>query len=121
MPVIEIDPALYKRVEQIAQWKHQQTDVLARQAIEDYLDRLEWTKLQAELQAFEAQREQLLTTYRDQYVAIHEGRVIDHDTDLRALHSRVYRAVEDVPVLIKLVSDMPEREFRIGSPRLERP
>jgi len=53
-------------------------------------------------------------------VAVHDGRVIDHDSALRALHLRVYALLGHTPVLLKKVTDKPEREAVFRSPRFER-
>jgi ferric iron reductase protein FhuF len=82
-------------------------------------DRLEWEKLQSEMDAFQAQLPVLLARYGDQYVAMHEGQVIDHDTDLRTLHSRVYARMGSVPVLLQKVTEAPTPDILVRGPRLE--
>jgi hypothetical protein len=77
-------------------------------------------KIEAESSAFEAMKPQLLGKYAGQYVAIHNGKLIDHDPDLRTLHLRVYKKHGRTPVLLKQVLAGPERELTIRSPRLER-
>jgi hypothetical protein len=67
-----------------------------------------------------AQYEQLRAVYLGQYVAIHQGEVIDHDADLRTLHLRVFERLGHTPVLLKQVTNRPERELVFRSPRLER-
>jgi hypothetical protein len=77
-------------------------------------------KIQSETKAFLAQYETLQAKYLGQYVAMHEGKVIDHDVDLRTLHLRVYERVGYTPVLLKQVTVEPERELVFRSPRLDR-
>lgn len=77
-------------------------------------------KIQSETEAFVTQYEILLAKYLGQYVAMHEGKVIDHDVDLRTLHLRVYERVGYTPVLLKQVTAELERALVLRSPRLDR-
>jgi hypothetical protein len=77
-------------------------------------------KIGAETGAFNEQHENLLLEYTGQYVAMHQGKVVDHDPDLRTLHLRVFERFGHITVLLKQVSERPEREFVFRSPRLER-
>lgn len=100
MTVIDLSPRLYEQIRWIARWQQVTTDELTTRALSSYLDRLEWETLQAEMDAFQAQPPDLLANYPEQYVAVHEGRVVGHDTDLSALHSRVYASMGGVSVLL---------------------
>jgi len=77
-------------------------------------------KIQAESRAFDALKADLLAKYPGEYVAVHNGEVIDHNPELRTLHLRVYEKYGRTPVLLKQVLAGPERELVIRSPRLER-
>ena len=59
---------------------------------------------EAEKKAFWALRGQLLDQYEGQYVAIHQGRVVDHDTDKLKLGLRIYRRFGYQPIYVQLVS-----------------
>ena len=72
-------------------------------------------KIRAETKAFEQQREMLLTNYLGQYVAVHDGQVIDHDPDLLTLHLRVVERLGDIAVLLKKVTTKPERDLVVRS------
>jgi hypothetical protein len=89
-------------------------------ALRAYLDQFEQTKINAEYQAFEQQKAALLDRYRGEYVAMHQGQIIDHGPNLRELHLRVFARLGDVPVLLKRVTDEPERELVFRSPHVER-
>ena len=119
MTVIDLNPRLLEQVRRIAQWQQVTADELATRALSSYLDRLEWEKLESEMAAFQAQLRVLLGTYPGQYVAMHEGQVIDHDADLRTLHSRVYARMGSVPVLLQKVTSVPAPDILVRSPRLE--
>ena len=118
MTVVDLNPRVFEQVRWIARWQKVTTDELTARALSSYLDRLEWEKLQSEMDAFQAQLPGLLTTYPDQYVAIHDGQVIDHDTDLRALHGRVYAKLGSVPVLLQQVRATPAPDILVRGPRL---
>ncbi len=78
------------------------------------------SKIRAEKAAFEKQHAALLAHYANQYVAFHNGQVIDHDSDLRTLHLRVFKQLGHTTVLLKKVTTEPERELVFRSPRFER-
>jgi hypothetical protein len=67
----------------------------------------ELRKGERENQAFLRLLSQLLGTHQGQYVAIHEGQVVDSDTDDIALIQRVHARVGYVPIHIGLVTDQP--------------
>lgn len=69
---------------------------------------------------FATQQPTLQRRYPGEFVAIHEGRVIDHDPNLALLHRRVVKVVGAMPVLLKRVDDPVNRELILRSPRLER-
>jgi hypothetical protein len=56
--------------------------------------------------------------YRGQFVAVHEGNVVDHDPDRRQLYLRVRQKWGTTPILITLADDPAPREYRIHSPRI---
>lgn len=56
----------------------------------------------------------LLATERGKYVAIHNERVVDTDTDETALMTRVLSQVGNVDIHVGLVTDEPERVHRSG-------
>lgn len=57
--------------------------------------------------------------YRNQFVAVHDGQVMDYDTDRLLLYRRVREKLGDVPVLINPGGAPHPREFQILSPRLD--
>ncbi len=95
-------------------------EVIVDKALRSYLTQLRREKIRAESEAFERQLSVLLTRYRDEYVAVHEGQVIDHDPDLRTLHLRVFAQLGHTPVLLRKVTEETERELVFRSPRFQR-
>ena len=65
------------------------------------------SKGEREYQAFLRLLPELLATHRGQYVAVHEGRVVDADADDIALVRRVHGRIGYVPIHVGLVTDRP--------------
>jgi hypothetical protein len=82
-----------------------------------YVNPDRWAMLQ-EQAAFQAMLPDLLTRYKDQYVAVYQGQVIDHDADQVALIERLDQSHPEMIVLVKKVATEPERVLRMRSPRL---
>lgn len=76
-------------------------------------------ELRADAAWYEAHRRELLRRYRGQYLAIREGKVIDHDRDFAALARRVFEHLGPHPVYMPKC--VPERRIvRAPSPRVAR-
>ncbi len=130
LETIQVSPAVYRTV---INWA-KADDITPNQVIERLLVwqsthspkpveatlEVRYRKVRQELQAFEQQRPSLLKEYQGQYIAMHQGQVIDHDVDLRVLHQRVFARLKHTPVLLKRVTAEPERELVFRSPRFER-
>jgi hypothetical protein len=119
MATITIEPTLEVRLAQAAQHFEKPVEEITDEAIRDYLDRLDRLKLEAEIQAFEQMFEQLTTRYPQQYVAIHNGKVFDSDTDFEPLFLRVQARLGGIAVLIRQVTDAVTQEWRFRGPRVE--
>lgn len=70
--------------------------------------------------AYQAMLSELLTNYKGQYVALHQGGVVDHDTDKIALVMRLDQTHPDAVVLVRQVTEEPEKVLRMRSPGLIR-
>jgi glutamyl-tRNA reductase len=119
MTTINLAPELVEQIESLAETAEVNAELLVEKAVRAYLLQLQREKIQAETEAFNEQREKLLSKYMGQYIAMHQGKVVDHDPDLRTLHLRVFERLGHTPVLLKRVSDEPKRELIFRSPRLE--
>jgi len=56
--------------------------------------------------------------YPNQYVAVYQGRLSDHDPDQLALLQRVEEHYLEIPVLIRQVLAEPEEVYTFRSPRV---
>lgn len=93
---------------------------LVNEALKYYLWTAKERKIDQEMEAYRAMHAELKRRFLGQYVAVHDGKLVDHDTDRGALSRRVRQEYGNVAVLITPVEEEPEREFTILSPRLER-
>ncbi|MEZ4659774.1 MAG: hypothetical protein R2911_19635 [Caldilineaceae bacterium] len=73
-----------------------------------------------EIAAFEEMKTELIAKHLGQYVAIHQGKVVDYDSDKALLRARVARVYPQDVVLIRQVRQTPRPPFRLRSPRLNR-
>jgi hypothetical protein len=121
MVTVTLKPDVAEQVSQLADETQTQAEAIVDEALRNYLAQARREKLEAENRAFEQQRVTLLAQYRGEYVALHGGRVIDHDPDVRALHLRVFAKLAHMPVLLKQVTESSDRELFLRSPRFERP
>ncbi|MBE2201535.1 MAG: hypothetical protein IAE79_23185 [Anaerolinea sp.] len=119
MTTITLKPDLTRQIEHFAGTNQTQKDAFIDKAVRQYIAQIRRDKIRAETESFTAQYETLLSHYLHQYVALHNGQVIDHDPDLRALHLRVFARLGNTPVLLKQVTHSSDRELIFRSPRLE--
>jgi hypothetical protein len=82
------------------------------------LPQLPETQWQREHRAFLRLLPSLLPSYRGQYVAIHEGEVVENRPELVPVALRAHQRYGNVPIYVDLVSDEPARIVRISGPRL---
>ena len=120
MTAIVLPPELIEEIEQLTGKEETDAVTFVEEAVRSYLSQYRRAKIRAETEAFNRQYDNLLKMYPGQYVAVHNGQVIDHDPDLRTLHLRVHQKLGQAPVLLKQVTDQPERVLQFRSPRLER-
>lgn len=116
---------LYRQVEQIAQTANRpMQDVLIDSIIQSFPKLHTHDKravMEQERQAFEAMYAELLKQYEGQYVAIHQGQVVDHDRDQLALLRRRKQNYPEEIVLIAQVTPNSQRVLHFRSPRLINP
>lgn len=79
------------------------SDTLTQPTFEVHLPVPQLSKGEREHQAFLRLLPELLKTHRGKHVAIHDGQVVDHDTDDIALIKRVYEKIGYVPIYVGLV------------------
>jgi hypothetical protein len=120
MLAVTLKPDVEQFVETITQHTPLTVDGLINKALRVYWAQYQREKISAECKLFDQQKPELLTRYPSEYIAMHQGQVIDHGPDLGELHLRVFAQLGHTPVLLKRVTNEPERAIIIRSPRLER-
>jgi hypothetical protein len=75
-------------------------------------------KWRREQRAFRHLLPELLKTQRDQYVAVHDGQVVESGSDKLEVAGRAYARCGYVPIYVSLVTDQPLPVVRMSSPRL---
>jgi hypothetical protein len=74
-------------------------------------------KWHQEKRAFHQLLAGLLATHRGQYVAIHEGKVVESGAEKLEVGGRAYARFGYVPIFVSLVTDAPAVPVRIPSRR----
>jgi hypothetical protein len=118
MPTVAIESALYQRIEQAAAESQVSPGEMFAQALRRYLWELDRRKISDESKAYRRQHAELKGRYLEQYVAMHKGQVVDHDTDFQTLRRRVRQQFGRSAVMITLVEESAEptlfrRGFRV--------
>jgi hypothetical protein len=117
MVMLALQPELVEQLESVAAERSVMPDELLETAVRAYLRQIEREQIEAEVAAFRAMHAGLSEQFLGQYVAINHGKVVDHDLDFQALHSRIRQRYGRQPVLLRRVERNPEREMRFRSPR----
>lgn len=124
---LTIPDNLYLRVQELAEKQDQNIQTilvneLTKSIVADESDfksssLLQDETVEREKRAYQTMHHRLWSQYPGQHVAIHAGRLVDHDEDGIALSRRIYAQYPEEFVLIKQVESQPERTLRFRSPR----
>ena len=106
-----IEPQLYSRIEQAADEHKIGIDRIFAEALRRYLWELDRQKISKESQAYQQRHAELKAQYLGQYIAMHDGQVVDHDSDVTVLRQRVRQDFGRTPVMITLVEEVAEQTF----------
>jgi len=141
MPIVELSlsETMYKTLRQAAERSNQPLAEMVEIALEAFLqpptslepgagngsatpaDDWRRTKIHAEAEAWRSLPATVQRSYGEDFVAVHNRQVVDHHRDRLTLYRRVRARFGDVPILITPANAASPREFRIISPRVERP
>lgn len=108
-PTVAVELKLYRRVEEAAREYQVTVDEILARSIRLYLWELDRRKISEESVIYRQQHAELKSRYLGQYIAMHNGQVVDHDADFHALRQRVRQRFGRTPVMITLVEDVAER------------
>lgn len=119
---ITLPDDIYRQFESAAEVSEQNVAELVTEAVVANVPRLavhpQWREMEREEAAFRAMHKELLLKYHNEYVAIYQGKVVDHGEDFVEIVGRIDDAYPDEIVFISKVSSKPERTLRFRSPRL---
>lgn len=105
-------PTLTERVTQWARATDRPTDDVLEEAVQAYFDAIEEAAIIRETEVFWSAYDSILARYRDGFVAMRQGEVVDHDPDVSRLEQRVRADFGLLPVLIAPLLPPPPREIR---------
>ncbi len=120
MADLHIDSLLLEKLKQTAQERSMSVDEFLEKAVHNYLRQLEEDELQRNIEAYNKLHPGLVKDYYGQYVAVHAGKLVDHDADFPVLHRRVRQQFGRQPVLLRRVTQENETVWTFRSPRFER-
>jgi glutamyl-tRNA reductase len=121
MPTIAVAPELYQRVEEASLEHEASIGEILTEAVRRYLWELDRRKISEETSIYRQRHAELKAQYLGQYIAMHKGQVVDHDSDFQALHQRIRQQFGRTPVMITLVEDVAERPLVRHGFRMEMP
>jgi RNA binding exosome subunit len=116
---IIVDPTLESALDEMARLLDRSVDEIANEAIRSHLEHLQAQQLTVEANAYALMHADLQAHYLGEFVAIHNGEVIDHDPKFESIFLRVQARLGGVPVLIRQVGESPIEEWHFRSPRME--
>ena len=114
-----IEDNLFSQLEQKAIGKGADVQAIAYEAIQRYLQDEEQEKMQQEIAAYHDLHPELLKNFPGQYVAVHQGQVVDHDMEQLALYLRIRQHYPGEIVLIRQVPPEAEKSWTMRSPKFE--
>jgi hypothetical protein len=110
---------LVERLQQVAIEEATSAEELLDRAVAEFLENVALQKLKDETLAFEQMHSQLVQQYLGEYVAVHNGAVVDHDVDARSLHLRIRARFGQMPILLRQITeDVELPELIVRSPKL---
>ncbi len=110
---VTIPPTLYERAKRIAKSQHREIEDVVVEALEQGLPSVESDgdavpAREIEKDAFQRLHPQLWQTHPKAYVAIKDGKLIDHDADQAEIIRRIDEKYPNSFVLIRQVKEQPE-------------
>lgn len=116
MEEVLLNRQLWHQLNEDAQQESRTVNELVHEAVEQYLQARQHTKLDQEIAAYRQMHAELQTDYLGQWVAIHQQKLVAHDLDRAALYHRVRATYGTSPVLIRQVTLQPDNEIWMRTP-----
>lgn len=120
---ITVSDSIYEQVAYKAEKSQRQLSVIIEEILTEGLAQFPTTAadraMLREEESYQRLHPQLVEQFLGKNVAVHEGKMIDHDEDVVALLQRVRQALPNAVVLIRKVEHEADKVLRFRSPRLE--
>ena len=117
---VTLDSSLLSSLKQMTEQQGVSLERIFADLAQQYVQEQRSQKIRAETKHYTAMHAELKKKYLGQHVAIHEGRLIDHDADASRLVRRVRQYYGLIPIMFTQVEEAPEPELVIRSPQSTR-
>ncbi len=118
--MIPIPESSMNDLDEMIKWEGVSIEEVLHRAVTHYRHELSRRKISMEAEIYNRKLARLRSKYLGLFIAIHNGRVVDHDRNGSALYWRVRNRFGSTPVLVRQVTDEPTREIRTHGLRLEK-
>lgn len=112
MQTVTLEPELLTQVSQLVGDSATTLEDFVNEAVRAQIDRMADEILEREIAAFEGMYPHLRQTHFGQYVAIHNGQLVDSDPDFESLFLRTQAKLGTTPVLVRRVTQTATPELR---------
>lgn len=116
MDSIALRPELRESLERDAALEARTVEDLVNEAVARYVRDRQRDKLRRETAAYERLHSELARDHPGEWVAIHDGKLVDRDVDVSALYTRIRSRFGRTSVLIRQVRDQPVDEIHVRTP-----
>jgi hypothetical protein len=107
MPTITVEPEIYEQLEAVAEEKQANTEQIAKEAIKNYLWEQNNQKISRESALYREQHSEIKKEFLGKIIAMHQGQIVDHDTDFMILFDRIRERFGNTAVMITEVEEEP--------------
>jgi hypothetical protein len=118
---LDVPENIYQEVAQLAQETQSEIDDVLEEIVIRSFPPLyvspDQPKMLREVAAFEAMHPELWEKYPNEFVAVYQGKVIDHDLDEMVLVDRVHETYPNEVITVDKVLPQLQREIIFRSPR----
>jgi len=117
-PAIPLPEIVLEDLREIVKFEGVTAEEAVSKAITHYYYEIARRKINAEAEIYKRKHPRLRVKYHGLYIAMHNGRVVDHALDMSALYKRVRARFGRTPILMRQVTDEPEPVIVVRSPRI---
>ncbi len=115
---ITIPEETYTRLARAAHAQQLAVEELAEKIIREHLRAIERKEMEREMEAYAAQHAQILEKYGGEYIAMYQGKIVDHDKDELELVLRIDERFPTEIVFMTQVNTHVFETYIIRSPQV---